>query len=211
MLGHGKSPKPKNFVAYDIKNLAQDIYKLALHLNLKKFILVSHSFGTLVALEFLQTHEAMAGKAIFFSPNISVDKTKTARLSKIPISILVDFFGWQAYGKTSGKHIDYSNHRDIGDWDLALNYADIRNTNLRVYVYCLKHIYDSDYDSIWQKLDLPSLIVHGIDDGIIPTKHVKALQQNMKNSRLIILPDANHLFVLNDPTGTAKIIDGFAA
>jgi pimeloyl-ACP methyl ester carboxylesterase len=209
LLGHGKSVKSSDFSAYNISKLANDIYKLAQYLHLKKFILISHSFGTLVALEFLLSHEDMVSKAIFFSPNVGVSKTRTAQLSRAPVSLLVKILRLWNFSKASGKHINYADYPNVGDWDIALNFVDIKNTSLHIYLFCLKYIYDSNYDKAWQKLTIQSLIVHGKSDSLIPANEVESFQKDVKNSQLILLENANHLFVLNNPRETAKIISDF--
>src|SRR6266403_745054 len=51
--GHGKSFKFKKFVDYGIPKTVGSIEKLILELGIKEYILVSHSFGTLLALTVL--------------------------------------------------------------------------------------------------------------------------------------------------------------
>ena len=60
LRGHGRSSMPP--AGYTPTNFAQDLHELVAHLGLDRFVLVAHSFGGSVALEYAQTHpECVAG------------------------------------------------------------------------------------------------------------------------------------------------------
>lgn len=54
LRGHGKSGMPPG--GYTHRHMADDLYRLAGHLNLGPFHLISHSFGGLIALSFAARH-----------------------------------------------------------------------------------------------------------------------------------------------------------
>jgi len=81
---------------------------------------------------------------------------------------VIDLF---PFSSKPGSHIDYAKYHNVGDWDLRLNTVDIHNTSLRVYLYCLQHIYESDYDSNWIHIQTPVLIIHGKNDSVIPIEN----------------------------------------
>ena len=64
----GDRQKPKNFSDYAISHFADDIQELCTHLRIKEPVLVSHSFGTVIALEFLREHKRTARAAVFLAP-----------------------------------------------------------------------------------------------------------------------------------------------
>ena len=66
--GHGWSKKFLNYSDYKIKNFANDLHDLISFLSISEFILISHSFGTLIAEEYIELHNQYVIGIIFLSP-----------------------------------------------------------------------------------------------------------------------------------------------
>jgi 3-oxoadipate enol-lactonase len=49
------------------------------------------------------------------------------------------------------------------------------------------------------EIDVPTLIIHGADDQIIPLSESQAMHEGITNSQLVIIPDAGHLMNLEQP------------
>ena len=49
------------------------------------------------------------------------------------------------------------------------------------------------------EIDVPTLIIHGADDQIIPLTESQAMHEAITNSQLVIIPDAGHLMNLEQP------------
>jgi pimeloyl-ACP methyl ester carboxylesterase len=209
LRGHGKSLKPRKCQDYKINSFVQDINNLVNHLHIEKFILISHSFGTLVALEFLIRYQHIVESAIFLSPIFGANKMKVARLTKPLLKYLTKIIDLFPFSSKPGTHIDYARYSNIRDWDIKLIMVDILNTNLRVYLYCLEHIYESNYDSHWSDIRIPVLIIHGKNDTVIPVENAVLMAQRIENSRLILMNNGNHLFVINNINETLESIKTF--
>jgi pimeloyl-ACP methyl ester carboxylesterase len=50
-----------------------------------------------------------------------------------------------------------------------------------------------------EKINVPTLIIHGADDQIIPTSEADAMHAAIEGSRLEIIPNAGHLPNLEQP------------
>lgn len=57
----------------------------------------------------------------------------------------------------------------------------------------------SDSSPTLPEIDIPTLIIHGADDQLIPTTEAKAMHQAIPDSRLVIIPEAGHLVNLEQP------------
>jgi pimeloyl-ACP methyl ester carboxylesterase len=209
LRGHGKSVKKRKYQDYKIKSFAQDINDLVNHLHIEKFILIGHSFGTLVALEVLLRYQPIVESAIFLSPIFGANKMKLARLTKPLLKYVNRVIGLFPFSSRPGVHIDYAKYSNIRDWDIKLILADILNTKLWVYLFCLEHIYESDYDNHWSDIQIPVLIIHGKNDTVIPVENAVLTAQRIENSRLILVDNANHLFVINNINETLETIKTF--
>lgn len=196
LRGHGKSYKPKSRYDYEIKCFSEDLAELLEYLKINNCILVSHSFGTLVALEFLSKYGEKVCANVFLSPSYSIGKTKVEKIIK-PILNVAHLFRLLPFSAKIGTHIDYSRFKGSGDWDIPRNLADIPNTSLRVFLYSLNQAYKFDRESTLKDIHVPTLIIHGEKDSIFPVSNAKKMAAKIKNSKLVLLPTANHILVLN--------------
>jgi pimeloyl-ACP methyl ester carboxylesterase len=55
-------------------------------------------------------------------------------------------------------------------------------------------------------IDKPTLIVTGDADVLIPPENSEALRSRIPGSRLVQLPDAGHVFFIEDPEETARVL-----
>jgi len=80
LRGHGRSGKPKQYASYAMKNFTEDLNELLRYLGIKKCVLVSHSFATLIVFEFLATFPNNVEAVILLSPSYSINK----RIAYVP-------------------------------------------------------------------------------------------------------------------------------
>ncbi|MFA6273421.1 MAG: alpha/beta hydrolase [Candidatus Paceibacterota bacterium] len=209
LRGHGKSPKFKNYSDYEMGKLAEDVNDLIDHLGIKNFVLIGHSFGTLVAFEFLIHHQEKVRAVVFISPNIAVGKIKIAHLFKPLFNIFKPLVGFWKFSPRVGKHIDYSNYKNTGDWNLRRMFADISNTGLRAYFYGTLQSYEQNFELILERIKIPVLIIHGEKDTIFPIENSKAMMTKIKDSKFVSLPNADHILVLNNFSEVSNEISKF--
>lgn len=207
LRGHGKSAKPKNLADYAIKKFADDFYELVAHLRIENFILISHSFGALIALEFLAEHQAITKAAVFLSPGFAPGKRLIERAIRPFVKaacFIIKFLPFKEEGK---GHIDYANYQNTGDWNIRRMLADIGMTSLRVYLFATKKSYEFNRKDFLSKITIPSLIMHGKKDTIFPYRNSLIMSEKIKKSKLIFLDDADHIVVLNNFKEVSEAIE----
>ena len=207
--GHGKSKKLKNYEDYEIGKFSQDIYDLIIHLNIEKPTLISHSFGTFIALEFLAKYQNMVISSIFLSPGFCIKNKGSVKIIKFLLQPSVKVFSLIPFFSRIGSHVDYSQYKNTGDWNIRRMFADINNTGLRVFMYCLKQLYQYNPESFLDTIDVPVLIMHGKIDTIFPVKNSLITAERIKSSKLIILNDTDHIMVLNNFPEVSQAIENF--
>jgi len=208
LRGHGKSVKKADGDYYVLENISGDIAALAERFKLQKFILVGHSLGAILAMDFARRHKKKVSRLILLAPNYRANKTWRAKI----VNFFLLFAGItepMPFEERIGVHIDYRRFFGTGDWDAGRMYADIRNTSLKVYYRCLREAKKFDGEKFIAGMDMPVLIVHGRKDTIFPAADSARLAKKMPNARLEILPDANHILVLNNFRETGKIMEDF--
>jgi pimeloyl-ACP methyl ester carboxylesterase len=171
-------------------------------------VLVSHSFATLIALEFLRADQPKVDGAILISGEFDVGRRVPARVLQAmlaPVPLLEHF----PFRPRKGRHVDYSRHPDSGDWNLARMYEDIGNTTWRIYWYCTKAAYAVHADSLLSDIHVPVLLVHGRRDTIFPVENSIYMASKIPAADLVVIDDADHIVVLNRPREVADAIERF--
>jgi pimeloyl-ACP methyl ester carboxylesterase len=210
LRGHGKSSRLNGRKHYEIENFAEDINELVESLDAKNFILICHSFGTLVALEFLARYPNKAASVIFLSPNFSVGKTKSERVIRSLINLLERASVFFPLLRKNGRHIDYSKYKNTGDWNLRRMFIDIRNTGLKTFLSCARNSYKFDREEFLNQIKIPSLLIHGKNDTIFSALNSKIMAEKIENAELILLDSANHIIVFNNFVEVSCAIKNFA-
>ncbi len=208
LRGHGKSIKPKEYESYKIELFAEDIHNLLEYLNIKKIIIISHSFGSLVTLAFADKYQDMISGIIFLSPQYKVEDMISAKIIKPFVYGIVSLLPIPKSIK-AGKHIDYSKYLNSGDWNIPRMYADIKNTSLTTYLYCTKQTYFFDGQKILEKIIVPTLIIHGKNDTVFPVKYAMEINSMVTGSEIVIIENTNHILVLNNFNEVSTLIEKF--
>lgn len=205
--GHGKSERFNKYGDYAIEKFVDDIGSLISHLNIKKFFIISHSFGTLFSLDFIFANQEKIEAAVFLSPNFNIG----ARWLGILLAPVVACF--EAVGLDSSKlrrrHVDYSKYKNTGDWNIPRMIDDVTNTGLKTYLYCTRQVSTFNRYSMLSKLDVPVLVIHGKKDTIFPARNSLKLAGYIKNLELLILEKSDHILVLNNFEEISKAIEKF--
>lgn len=208
LRGHGKSKKFRGYSEYAITKLSDDLHALLNHLRIQNYILISHSFGTLVALEYFRKYGQTAQATIFFSPNYKVKKRRASQLLE-PLTWLAPLWNWLPVLRTRGRHINYDHYRHTGDWNLRRMFVDITNTSLRIYLDCTGQSYGFSCEELLPQIHIPTLIVHGQRDSIFPVNNAVVMSRTIPGCELKMMKHDNHILVLNDLDGCMNAITEF--
>lgn len=208
LRGHGKSRKAKKYDDYAIEKFAEDLFELLSFLDLEKFVLISHSFGVLIALDFIKNHPDFIESLVFLSPNATPGKIPSGKILK-PFLLLTKIFKFIPFRQDARNHVDYSRFKNTGDWNLRRMFYDIKNTSLRVYLYGTKKSYEVDYEDTLEKINTPTLIMHGRKDTIFPVNSSVLFHKKIKNSQLLVLENSDHIIVLNNFPEVSEAIERF--
>jgi|SRR5579863_7334493 len=200
LRGHGKSRKYGCIEDYSVERCAEDIIRLLNHTNFENFSIVSHSFGTLIGVELLAKLGGRVDAAIFLCPAYGLNASGRRFLLPI-LDRLAAIFGMVRFSIAGRRRTDYSRFEDTGDWNIVRMFADIRNTTFHVHVFCLRQIYQYDQSDKWEFV-VPTLVIHGRNDTLIPVEVAIRLQALKPSIKLIVLDGADHILILNQ----AKLI-----
>ena len=64
------------------------------------------------------------------------------------------------------------------------------------------------YDRLPQ-IKSPTLVIHGVTDGLVPVGNARILADRIPGAKLVLLPDASHIFPTDQPELTRKELLSF--
>jgi pimeloyl-ACP methyl ester carboxylesterase len=202
--GHGLSKKYPNYADYEIKNYAKDLHDLVTYLKIPKFILISNSFAGLVALQYLKMWRNTVIANVFTSPEVYMNEGALAKIAS-PILKIGEIFPF--HPKPRG-HVDYKKHIGSTDWNIKRNLADLRNTTLRVHFHVLRQSF-SPLEYELEKINVPTLIIHGERDSMVPIKNAIKMHKEIKNSDFVSIKNVDHNTVHNGVKEMSTAIESF--
>lgn len=197
--GHGRSSQP--WKGNDMDTYADDLAKLVTELDLNDVIHVGHSTGGGEIARYIGQHGTKrVAKAVLIGA-VTPFMLKTATnpngldmqvFNDIRRNVLADrsqyFHDFSApfYGANRPDAKVSQGQRDIF-WLQGMQ------AGFKGVFDCIKAFSESDFRIDLKKFDIPTLIIHGDDDQIVPIKNSALLTAKLiKDSTLKIYPDAPH-------------------
>lgn len=209
LRGHGLSGRPANEAAYSLKFFAKDVVKVLAEAKITKPTIIGHCFGGLVAMTLAAyfpevVHRLVLVDTSFKPPFLNLSKTDKRLLIQI-IRMLANF----APITEGSSHADFRQFIGTNDIDMRRFFSDVRHTSLKSYLLSASQILAFDGNNILSKIEAPTLIIHGGQDSLFPEQVAIELAERIKHAKLEIIPEANHIIVLNQPRDLASAILGF--
>ena len=197
--GHGRSSQPWDGNNYN--TFADDLDTLVSSLGVKNATFVGHSMGGGEVARYLGKHgSARASKAVLIAAVTPLMLKTAANPDGLPISV---FDGIRA-----GLQADRAQfYKDLTTPFFGFNRAGIKDSqgrrdtfttlgmqsSLRSSYECVKQFSETDFTADLQKMTLPTLVIHGDDDQIVPIgASANAAIKLLKNGRLETYKGGSH-------------------
>jgi pimeloyl-ACP methyl ester carboxylesterase len=220
MLGHGSSAKPRG--DYSLGAYAAGARDLLLALGYDSATVVGHSLGGGVAMQFayqFPTHTDRLG--LVSSGGLGEDVSIFLRAATLPGSELVLPLITKAWVTGTGRRIagwlgaiGLTPGADITE--VARGYASLADPEARAAFLCTaRSVIDhrgqrvSARDRLYLADAVPTMIVWGERDRIIPVSHGRSAVQEMPGSSFIVFDDAGHFPHLDRPLPFARALTRF--
>ena len=206
--GHGNSKKYPNYEDYSVKNFAGDLHDLVTFLKIEKFVLISSSFATLIAREYLKQYRDTVTALVFTSTEDFEENAFLPKIIRPALKVMTNVIGLFPFNPKIHGHVDYSKLKNW-DWSPERNYADTKNTGLRAQFYTIRQSFLPGQEYALEKINVPVLIIHGEKDTIVPIKNAIAFSKKIKNSKFIKIPKFDHDIHHNAVREMSEAIDNF--
>ncbi|MCU1450125.1 MAG: Alpha/beta hydrolase [Acidimicrobiales bacterium] len=219
LLGHGQSGKPRG--DYSLGAYASGIRDLLVALDIEKATFVGHSLGGGIAMQLAYQFPERCERLVLVASGglgqevntllravslpgaeyvLPIILTPWLRLRAEAVGGVFRRFGWRP-GTTLGEV-----------WRSYTNLTD--RAGQQAFVHTVRSVIDisgqrvSARDRLYLAGNVPTLIVWGEDDAIIPVAHAHSTHEAIPHSRLEVLPDAGHFLPFEEPEWfTAVLLD----
>lgn len=215
--GHGGSAKDRG--DYSLAGLASVVRDLLDTLEVAQCILVGHSLGGGIALQFVyQFPERVAALALVSSGGLGDETSRVLRLTAMPGSGLVmgAAFNRRTLAAAEALARGWSRIRPLPNALTESTLARLREIADPGHRYAFLTTLRAVVNSSGQRIsalprlpalaDSPTLVVWGSDDHILPLTHGKRAHELLGNNRLEIFVGAGHEPHLADPSRFASLL-----
>jgi pimeloyl-ACP methyl ester carboxylesterase len=220
LLGHGDSAKPRG--DYSLGAHASGIRDLLVGLDIEGASIVGHSLGGGIAMQFAyQFPERCQRLVLVSSGGLGAEVHPLLRAATLPgsefvLPLLAHPRVLTAAGvlpRALGR-IGLRTRPDLTE--MARGYQSLSNAEARsAFIHTLRAVIDpagqriNASDRLYLASMMPTMIVWGARDRIIPVQHAKPAHGGMPGSRLELFDQAGHFPHLDDPLRFARTLLDF--
>ena len=213
LRGHGNSERPKLLKDYTLEKFGKDIMHIIDNEKIKDFMIVGHSFGGIVTIMFHKLFPRVAKSYILIGTTCKAPSALKAAFKKHSpfINVLNNLLEGRDTQNVAFSRAKFDRYVGTGDWNLLRIFSDVRHTSLKSWLFTYQYLAGFNGIGILKSIKKPVLIIRGEKDSIFDLKVAQKIKKIVKNSKLSIVPGANHIIVLNNPDAVEKEIYGFLA
>jgi len=219
LLGHGESAKPLG--DYSLGAHASGLRDLLSALGIDRATIVGQSLGGGVAMQLAYQHPEMVERLVLAgSGGLGREVSWLVRLFALPGAEYLMPLLCPAFVRDHGNHLSRFLHQR--GWraphlaEMWRAYASLAEPeNRRAFVRTLRAVIDpggqsvSAGDRLYLAAGVPTLIMWGDQDPIIPVAHAHAAHEAIPGSRLEIFAGAGHVLHVEEPLRFADVLTDF--
>ena len=222
LLGHGRSAKPR--ADYSVAAYANAMRDLLSVIGVDRATLIGHSFGGGVAMQFAYQFPELCERLVLVSTGgVKADIHPVLRFASAPnadlILPLLQFPGARLAGRCMFKLLQLLGTDTGHDSDHLLPVFDALPDarTRRAFVRALRSAVDwrgqsiTMLDRCYLARAIPTLLVWGARDAVIPSRHAHIAHLAMPGSRLEMFEGAGHFPHLSDGARFLSLIRDFLA
>lgn len=209
LRGHGYSDHPRQFASYEMDHFVEDVATIMTQEKLKKVVLVGHCYGAITALHFALKYPKKLKKLVVISGSYAGPPYLFNKILKKLASGVANLGALISPRPYKPQHSEYPVGKFHADYEWTGLMRTITHNSLRSYALISKEIIKLDLESKLTRIKTPTLVIVGDNDSIFPAAISKKIHKKIAGSKFKVIPDANHVVVLNNANQTATAIYGF--
>ena len=220
LLGHGQSAKPRG--DYSLGAYAASLRDLLIVLGHRRATVVGHSLGGGIAMQFSYEYPVFCERLVLVdSGGLGPEVHPLLRAATLPgcelVLPLIAHSRLHAVGEAIGQalgRLGLELGHDLAE--MTRGYASLSDGEARrAFLHTLRAVVDRDgqrvnaTDRLYLAQELPTLIVWGRRDPLIPVKHADVAHHGIPGSRLAIFDDTGHFPHIEQPVRFARVLVDF--
>jgi len=218
-LGHGHSAKPVG--DYSLGNFANVMRDLLVVLGIERATVIGQSFGGGVAMQFAYQFPDRCERLVLVDAGgLGREVNWILRLVTLPAAeylfpVLFPAFV-RRWGDPVARFADRVGLRSVPAMEVWRSYRSLTETQGRkAFVRTMRSVIDpggqsvSAIDRLYLAERIPTLIVWGEKDRIIPLAHAERALRAVPHSRLEVMPGVGHFPQSEDPAGFVELLKDF--
>ena len=219
LLGHGESAKPTG--DYSLGAFASGLRDFLSILGIDSVTIVGHSFGGGVAMQLAYQHPHLVDRLVLVgSGGLGREVSWLLRLLTLPGAEYVMPFAFPKpivdRATDVGRQLGRRNIRSPKLAEMWRAYSSLAGaTNRKAFVRTMRGVIEptgqmvNATDRLYLAAHVPTMIVWGDHDGIIPVEHALAAHELIPTSRLEIIEGVGHFPHVEQPDTFANLLVDF--
>lgn len=203
LRGHADSEKPVK--GYAIPDHTHDLARLIGQLRLPAPILVGHSFGGMVALQYALDHPRGVKALVLVATSPHPVPSRWQRVQMTLLGWVIRLSRARAAKMTKGQLFGPGADAKLVEW---VNTESLR-TPTRVVLACLKAVKRFNVSDRISEIGVPTLLVRGEYDKVASPALLKHMASVMPHATRVVVNGAGHNCMLEQPSRFNAIIDTF--
>jgi pimeloyl-ACP methyl ester carboxylesterase len=220
LIGHGRSAKPRG--DYSLGAYAAGVRDLLAVLGYEKGSVVGHSFGGGIAMQFSYLFpEYVERMALIASGGLGREVHALLRAATLPgsewvLPLIAREWPVRAGGAVAAAagRLGIEAGPDLAEF--ARGYASLTEEGASdAFIHTMRSVIGPDgqrvsaLDRLYLADQLPTLIIWGTDDPVIPISHGRRAHEIVEHSRFVEIPGAGHWPMLDDPDTIVRELTAF--
>lgn len=222
LRAHGLSQVVADDNAYFFPHFAKDLRSILDAEKTKQFILIGHSFGGGIAINYCGTFKKQLPKKLILvetAHRYPFEHHREFHMNPY-IALILRFLA--EHQKFTNIHLPHLKELDFSaDFhrkqrsNLAIFLEALHVTPLRSILKCIDELQKWSFDHLQsteqflQSLKIPTLIVSGSEDEVVPLKFQEELHHLIKNSELKVITEAYHRIPAQNPEELCCVMQSF--
>ncbi len=218
-LGHGHSSKPT--ADYSLGNFASWMRDLLVVLGIERATVVGQSFGGGVAMQFAYQFPDLCERLVLVDAGgLGREVNWILRMATLPTAEYVMPVLFPAFARRWGDPVarlaERVGLRSVPAMEVWRSYRSLTDSDSRrAFVRTMRSVIDpggqsvSAIDRLYLTERMPTLIVWGERDRIIPVAHAQEALKAAPHSRLEIIPGVGHFPQSEDPVTFVEVLKEF--
>ncbi len=221
LLGHGESAKPSG--DYSLGAFASGLRDFLAVLDVPRVTIVGHSFGGGVAMQLAYQHPELLDRLVLVgSGGLGREVSWLLRMLSLPGFEYVMPIGFPKpiveFGTSVGRQLGRRGLRSDRLGEMWRAYASLAGApNRKAFVRTMRGVIEptgqtvNATDRLYLAARVPTMLVWGDRDPIIPVEHAYAAHEAIEGSRLEIMEGAGHFPHVEEPEAFTELLIDFLA